>query len=455
MEKKKRKLTRNGVQYFDAGGTVVPSPATGQNPAAGAAGSPIINPGNYLAPGIVNGVNSFAAPVNQSVQGIANNVGGIAQGIGSAFTTQNGYQAGLAPTSNSDFGGVINNAAVNSQRGNGQFGQNLNDQQILARTLMNQANGVGWNPAQAQLANATGANVANTNALIGSSRGAGANAGLIARQAAMAGAGVQQNAAGQAAALQAEQGINAENQLSGLYGQIGSQITGEQGVNNNLFSAAAGAQNGQNNTSVNNYGMAQGINSQVAQNNANAVNKTTGGLLNGGGGMLSSLLAKGGEVGKAGKPVMMMPSHLKDFASIYHPHVLMADGGAVPVPNLMSPPDKSPGALDGVGSLLGVAMAALSKGGSVEGLKAAGGGVPGKAKKKGDSYSNDTVSTMLSPGEVVIPRSVMESDDPAGNAAKFVEKLKGKYQKGPEHDDFKKALQKQISSRKGGARAAA
>lgn len=49
-----------------------------------------------------------------------------------------------------------------------------------------------------------------------------------------------------------------------------------------------------------------------------------------------------------------------------------------------------------------------------------GGHVPGQASVDGDSYKNDTVPAMLSPGEVVIPRSVMQSDDAPKKAAKFV-----------------------------------
>lgn len=40
-----------------------------------------------------------------------------------------------------------------------------------------------------------------------------------------------------------------------------------------------------------------------------------------------------------------------------------------------------------------------------------GGAVPGKAPVKGDSAKNDTVPAMLSPGEVVIPRSALGSPD--------------------------------------------
>jgi len=57
-----------------------------------------------------------------------------------------------------------------------------------------------------------------------------------------------------------------------------------------------------------------------------------------------------------------------------------------------------------------------------------GGHVPGKPKVGGskDSYKNDTVPAMLSPGEIVLPRSVTHSDDPVKNAAKFVEAILAK-----------------------------
>lgn len=51
-----------------------------------------------------------------------------------------------------------------------------------------------------------------------------------------------------------------------------------------------------------------------------------------------------------------------------------------------------------------------------------GGKVPGYAHG-GDSKNNDTVPAMLSPGEVVIPRSIMQGDDPAQDAAEFIRSL--------------------------------
>jgi hypothetical protein len=46
--------------------------------------------------------------------------------------------------------------------------------------------------------------------------------------------------------------------------------------------------------------------------------------------------------------------------------------------------------------------------------------VPGHAKVDGDSYQNDTVSAILSPGEIVIPRSIALSKNAPEEAKKFV-----------------------------------
>lgn len=70
----------------------------------------------------------------------------------------------------------------------------------------------------------------------------------------------------------------------------------------------------------------------------------------------------------------------------------------------------------GLMKLLPLAMMALKQGGNV----------PGKAAVKGDSPKNDTVPAMLSPGEVVIPRSVMNSPNAPQDAAKFVAALLAK-----------------------------
>lgn len=55
----------------------------------------------------------------------------------------------------------------------------------------------------------------------------------------------------------------------------------------------------------------------------------------------------------------------------------------------------------------------------------AGGEVPGEAQVEGDSSENDTVPATLSPGEVVIPRSVATAPDAPQKAAQFMGQVKG------------------------------
>lgn len=83
------------------------------------------------------------------------------------------------------------------------------------------------------------------------------------------------------------------------------------------------------------------------------------------------------------------------------------------------------------------------------GLKSEGGDVPGKAPISGDSPKNDIVPTMLSPGELVLPRTVMNSEDPERAAADFVAKELAKKGKSDSHNDFKEALKVAIGSRRG------
>jgi hypothetical protein len=75
-------------------------------------------------------------------------------------------------------------------------------------------------------------------------------------------------------------------------------------------------------------------------------------------------------------------------------------------------------------------------------MKARGGAapaeIPGKAKFKGDTRSNDTVPALLSPGEIVLPRTVAQSENAPEKAKKFVEAIKG--QKRPSPKAYAQAL---------------
>lgn len=56
-------------------------------------------------------------------------------------------------------------------------------------------------------------------------------------------------------------------------------------------------------------------------------------------------------------------------------------------------------------------------------LMSMGGGVPGHAQQDGNHLANDTVPAMLSPGEIVLPRSVTQDEDAAEKARLFVEAI--------------------------------
>ena len=149
-----------------------------------------------------------------------------------------------------------------------QAQQGIQNQSNVYNQLQNVAAGQGPNPAQAQLAQATGANVANQAALMAGQRGASANVGLMARQAAQRGAQTQQQSAGQAATLQAQQSLGALGQMGGIAGQqvaeqqaaTGQLTAAQQSEQQNLLNSIAGVNNAnvssQNNINTANTGLA-------------------------------------------------------------------------------------------------------------------------------------------------------------------------------------------------------
>lgn len=90
----------------------------------------------------------------------------------------------------------------------------LGSQQSLLGQLEQGAQGKGPNPALAQLQQTTGQNVSNQAALMAGQRGASANTGLMARQAAHQGAATQQQAAGQGATMAAQQQLAQQQALA-------------------------------------------------------------------------------------------------------------------------------------------------------------------------------------------------------------------------------------------------
>ncbi len=196
----------------------------------------------------------------------------------------------------------------------------LGNQSSVYNQLQGVANGQGPNPAQAQLAQSTGANVANQAALMAGQRGAAQNVGLMSRQAAQQGAAAQQQAAGQAASLQANQSLGALGQMGTLAGQQAAQQAAATSANTNAAQGEQGqilnAIAAQNSANVGMQSNINQANASIAQGNQAMQGQILGGLLQGGaaaGAMAlapAAALAKGGSVPMAtgGDPSAVVPN---------------------------------------------------------------------------------------------------------------------------------------------------
>ena len=182
-------------------------------------------------------------------------------------------------------------------------GQNgLGNQSQVYNQLQGVVNGTGPNPAQAMLNQATGQNVANQAALMAGQRGAGANVGLMARQAAQQGAATQQAAVGQGASMQANQALNALSSAGNIANtQVGNQIgatsantQAQQAEQANLLNAISG----QNNANISMQSNINNANAGLANTQLQGQQAMTGGLLSAVSGPGASMMggARGGMV---------------------------------------------------------------------------------------------------------------------------------------------------------------
>lgn len=294
--------------------------------------------------------------------------------------------------------------ALQAQNGLGNQADVFHQQQQLADQLQNVANGTGPNPAMAALNQATGQNVANQNALMAGQRGASANTGLIARQAAQQGAQTQQNAVGQGAQLMANQqlaGMNALQQQQGMMGNMASnQVAQQQGGINALNQNSLGQQS----NLLGLQGNVNNNNANIAMANQDAKNQMIGNLLNAGG-TAAMMMAGGGEVAKG--PRSNAGKHIHGYAQ----------GGKVPA--LVSPGE--------------VYLKPQDVKQVAEGNKApmAGEKIPGKAKVQGakNDYANDTVRKDLDQGGIILPRSITQAKDSDRKAIEFVQAILSKHAK--------------------------
>lgn len=266
------------------------------------------------------------------------------------------------------------NFAPAIQQSQAGMGNDFAQQQAFANALLAQSQGAGPNPALEQLKAATQQNAQQGAGLIASQKGI--NPALAARMAAQNTANANQQAAGQAANMRAQQQLGAQSNLGNVYGQL----SGEQLQNQQILQNAQAQQNNAINTRSNIASGLSAANTKASQQGAQGVLTTGGSLLSG----MAGFMAGGGEVG--------------------------------------GDDDDSSGLLQTATKLAPLAMALISKGGHV----------PGKAKVEGDSYSNDTVPTMLSPGEIVVPRTKAKDPD---KAKAFIDQLMAKKGKSSSSSD--------------------
>lgn len=344
-------------------------------------------------------------------------------------------------------------------------GQNgIGNQSSVYNQLQGVANGTGPNPAQAMLAQSTGQNVANQASLAAGQRGAAGNVGLMARQAAQQGSNAQQQAAGQAATMQANQSLNALGQLGSLAGQqVGQQIgaTGQlAGSNLENQNQVLGAQGAFNSAQVGNQGSVNAGNASQAGSYAPG----QAGVLGGVGQFASSvgsLFADGGDV-SLGVPQIAAPNAAlagvsagAQAAQPSGPRSSLGKflkGMASPdQPNQQGQLSQGQQVANGIGDLgRGIASLFHAQGGEVKAVVSpgerylspkevkkvekganpmkAGEKIPGQPKVGGavNSYANDTVPRTLEEGGIVLPRSVTMAKDPARAASDFVSKTLAK-----------------------------
>lgn len=439
------KIAKLGLQHFDTGGNVQAS--------------------NLLTGPGASGTSTGGNGPQGLLQNVSAALGNFNNFQGQAAQTQAGTNAGQLNTA---YTGTQNalaaQQALQSQAATGGT-QGFASQNALAAQLQAQANGQGPNVAQNQLNQATGANVANQAALMAGQRGSSANVGLLARQNAQQGAGIQQQAAGQAATLGAQQQIAAQQNLANLaatqVGQAGQATSGLTQAQQGEQSILQNANSSYNNAITGMQSNINNVNAQTAAGNQGG-GSGLGGIVGGIGGAVSSitsLFAKGGEVQKyasggnviVGNPLVSgnsNPGGPQSWAGQWLNSNAPASGTNIQsTPSFGNAPGTAMNFGQGVSSAIDSIKGAFTKPpmegaeeigdeGSSDlpssmGMAAEGGKVNAKSPKQkavkaNNSYDNDKVPAMLSEGEIVLPRSITTHPQAPEMAADFVRKTLAK-----------------------------
>lgn len=281
------------------------------------------------------------------------------------------FQASAPSFDRQDFSQPISNA----QRGMQRESTVGRDQAALAQALRQRAEGRGPSLAEMQLRRSTDQNVAAQQGMLASQRGI--NPAAAMRTAAYGGAAAQQGMAGQAAQLRAQEQLAAQQALGAHLAGMRGQDISQQGLYGQMFGTAAGLQHQQSALGVQSDLQAQGINAQM---HAQAM------------------------ADQRARDALQVQTQFQDEQRLWDMT------GQV------------------VGGLAGGAGGAITQW-ALPG-KFNGGQIPGRATRPGDHPANDTVLTRLSPGEVVLPRSVAQAEDAPERARKFIEAIQGRQKKG-------------------------
>ena len=270
-----------------------------------------------------------------------------------------------------DFSQAMNDAQAQQAMAFGQAQQVQGRQVGLADALQAQAEGRGGpSIAEMQLRQSTDRTGAQAAGLIAAQRGI--NPGLAARLGAQAQAGASQQAAGQAAILRAQEQQAARAQLAQVLSGARGQSLEQQGASTSLYGIGAQGTVAQRGQDMQAQADAQRLNAATAAGNADR----------------AAGVQRSTDANAAAAQARSDAQTQTTFR-----------GGMA--------------AAQAVGRNLDVPLERFSRGGRV----------PGRAPVHGDSPRNDRIAIMASPGEVVLPRSIMEHPNAPDAAAAFVEAL--------------------------------
>lgn len=315
--------------------------------------------------------------------------------MGAVANAVTGVVGGVSNAVGGVLGGVTNGLGLGNASGQvnwGSFAPSASENAYLQRLdQYSQGNA----PSAAQIQMQQGINQASQQAQALAASQRGISPALAARMAAQSQAGIAQNAAAQGAALRAQEQQNYMNML----GQEHQSIrTGQIG----------GA--------------------QLQAYNANQSANRTAGILGGiGSGIaMGAMLNKGGEVPHMamGGPMMMaapevgsaVPALGPSMGQYMQAYKMGKSSSMIPDEAMPKSPDiqtMGPAPMSRIGQHL-----SMARGGQVNMVD--GGTVPGEARVRGDNLKNDVVPAMLSPKEIVLPRSVTMHPNAPDKAREFV-----------------------------------